>query len=161
MNIIHCKVAALINDVEIWRLRVTSMANTRKEVLESNDRYRKNFLSKNTRLHLVNDYDLIQAIEESKDIESFNSLTIRLLREHFGLDSSKYLINLEKNIQEKVENYRKAIALYWNDKDNYEENVEAINKYLQETYNMAVGNDVQSQTILKTELKYLGKLDEK
>lgn len=137
------------------------MANTRKEVLESNDRYRKNFLSKNTRLHLVNDYDLIQAIDESKDIESFNSLTIRLLREHFGLDSSKYLINLEKNIQEKVENYRKAIALYWNDKDNYEENVQAINKYLQETYNMEVGNDVQSQTILKTELKYLGKLDEK
>lgn len=137
------------------------MANTRKEVLESNDRYRKNFLSKNTRLHLVNDYDLIQAIDESKDIESFNSLTIRLLREHFGLDSSKYLINLEKNIQEKVENYRKAIALYWNDKDNYEENVQAINKYLQETYNMAVGNDVQSQTILKTELKYLGKLNEK
>ena len=137
------------------------MANTRKEVLESNDRYRKNFLSKNTRLHLVNDYDLIQAIDESKDIESFNSLTIRLLREHFGLDSSKYLINLEKNIQEKVENYRKAIALYWNDKDNYEENVQAINKYLQETYNMAVGDDVQSQTILKTELKYLGKLDEK
>lgn len=137
------------------------MANTRKEVLESNDRYRKNFLSKNTRLHLVNDYDLIQAIDESKDIESFNSLTIRLLREHFGLDSSKYLIELEKNIQEKVENYRKAIALYWNDKDNYEENVQAINKYLQETYNMAVGDDVQSQTILKTELKYLGKLDEK
>ena len=137
------------------------MANTRKEVLESNDRYRKNFLSKNTRLHLVNDYDLIQAIDESKDIESFNSLTIRLLREHFGLDSSKYLIELEKNIQEKVENYRKAIALYWNDKDNYEENVQAINKYLQETYNMEVGNDVQSQTILKTELKYLGKLDEK
>ena len=137
------------------------MANTRKEVLESNDRYRKNFLSKNTRLHLVNDYDLIQAIDESKDIESFNSLTIRLLREHFGLDSSKYLINLEKNIQEKVENYRKAIALYWNDKDNYEENVQAINKYLQETYNMEVGNDVQSQTILKNELKYLGKLDEK
>ena len=137
------------------------MANTRKEVLESNDRYRKNFLSKNTRLHLVNDYDLIQAIDESKDIESFNSLTIRLLREHFGLDSSKYLINLEKNIQEKVENYRKAIALYWNDKDNYEENVQAINKYLQETYNMAVGDDVQSQTILKNELKYLGKLDEK
>lgn len=137
------------------------MANTRKEVLESNDRYRKNFLSKNTRLHLVNDYDLIQAIDESKDIESFNSLTIRLLREHFGLDSSKYLIELEKNIQEKVENYRKAIALYWNDKDNYEENVQAINKYLQETYNMAVGNDVQSQTILKTELKYLGKLNEK
>ena len=137
------------------------MANTRKEVLESNDRYRKNFLSKNTRLHLVNDYDLIQAIDESKDIESFNSLTIRLLREHFGLDSSKYLTNLEKNIQEKVENYRKAIALYWNDKDNYEENVQAINKYLQETYNMAVGDDVQSQTILKNELKYLGKLDEK
>lgn len=137
------------------------MANTRKEVLESNDRYRKNFLSKNTRLHLVNDYDLIQAIDKSKDIESFNSLTIRLLREHFGLDSSKYLIELEKNIQEKVENYRKAIALYWNDKDNYEENVQAINKYLQETYNMAVGDDVQSQTILKTELKYLGKLDEK
>ena len=137
------------------------MANTRKEVLESNDRYRKNFLSKNTRLHLVNDYDLIQAIDKSKDIESFNSLTIRLLREHFGLDSSKYLINLEKNIQEKVENYRKAIALYWNDKDNYEENVQAINKYLQETYNMAVGDDVQSQTILKNELKYLGKLDEK
>ena len=137
------------------------MANTRKEVLESNDRYRKNFLSKNTRLHLVNDYDLIQAIDESKDIESFNSLTIRLLREHFGLYSSKYLIELEKNIQEKVENYRKAIALYWNDKDNYEENVQAINKYLQETYNMAVGDDVQSQTILKTELKYLGKLDEK
>lgn len=137
------------------------MANTRKEVLESNDRYRKNFLSKNTRLHLVNDYDLIQAIDESKDIESFNSLTIRLLREHFGLDSSKYLIELEKNIQEKVENYRKAIALYWNDKDNYEENVQAINKYLQETYNMAVGDDVQSQTILKNELKYLGKLDEK
>ena len=48
------------------------MANTRKEVLESNDRYRKNFLSKNTRLHLVNDYDLIQAIDKSKDIESFN-----------------------------------------------------------------------------------------
>ena len=137
------------------------MANTRKEVLESNDRYRKNFLSKNTRLHLVNDYDLIQAIDKSKDIESFNSLTIRLLREHFGLDSSKYLIELEKNIQEKVENYRKAIALYWNDKDNYEENVQAINKYLQETYNMAVGDDVQSQTILKTELKYLGKLNEK
>lgn len=137
------------------------MANTRKEVLESNDRYRKNFLSKNTRLHLVNDYDLIQAIDKIKDIESFNSLTIRLLREHFGLDSSKYLIELEKNIQEKVENYRKAIALYWNDKDNYEENVQAINKYLQETYNMAVGDDVQSQTILKNELKYLGKLDEK
>ena len=38
---------------------------------------------------------------------------------------------------------------------------QAINKYLQETYNMEVGNDVQSQTILKTELKYLGKLDEK
>ena len=71
------------------------------------------------------------------------------------------MIELEKNIQEKVENYRKAIALYWNDKDNYEENVQAINKYLQETYNMAVGDDVQSQTILKTELKYLGKLDEK
>ena len=36
------------------------MANTRKEVLESNERYRKNFLNKNTRLHLINDYDLIQ-----------------------------------------------------------------------------------------------------
>ena len=33
------------------------MANTRKEVLESNERYRKNFLNKNTRLHLINDYD--------------------------------------------------------------------------------------------------------
>lgn len=136
------------------------MANTRKEVLESNDRYRKNFLSKNTRLHLVNDYDLIQAIDESKDIESFNSLTIRLLREHFGLDGSKYLSDLEKKLQEKAGNYRKAIALYWDDEDSYEKNVEAVNKYLKETYDMAIGNDVQSQTILKTELKYLGKLND-
>lgn len=135
------------------------MANTRKEVLESNERYRKNFLNKNTRLHLINDYDLIQAIEESD--KSFNSLNIRLLREHFKLDSEEYLSELEKGIQQKKDMYRKAIEMYWNEKDDYETNVESLNNYLKLQFKTSIGEDIQSKAILKNELINLGKVNEK
>lgn len=143
-----------------FRYKGKIMAHTRKSVLESNDRYRKNFLLKSTRLHLIDDYDLIEALEDIKNIESFNALTIRLLRKHFKLDGGKYIDELKEGIKEKTENYRKAIVLYWNDNESYDNNVKAVNQYLKEKYQMEIGSDLQSQAILKSELRNLGILDD-
>lgn len=143
--------------------RKAKTPKTPKNILSSNERYREGFLQKAIRFDRIEDFDLLQEIDRKKaeadekgENFSFNALTIELLRKHFKLNGKPYLAEQKAKNDATKEIYRTAVAYCWSDTRTHQENLDKLNEYLLENHQFTVGEDIQSQAFLASQLKVLG-----